>query len=58
MILFAHSHYTKNDNGAWKSECDKTSVGWWHDKKTGERGCFRAYKANPSNNLIYTYTYF
>ena len=35
MILFAHSHYLPKEEGGFRSECDKTSVGWWHDKSSG-----------------------
>lgn len=29
-----------------KSDCSKTLVGWYYNKMTNEKGCYRAYKSD------------
>ncbi len=42
-VFFAFSKYLPSKNG-YDSYCGETLVGWYNNRKTEERGCYRAIK--------------
>lgn len=45
---FAFSKYKTNYSGAY-SYCGETLIGWYHNTKTNERGCYRAVKVEKTH---------
>ena len=49
--MFTFSYYFKvGDQGRFKSNCAKTCVGWYHNTKTNEMGCFRGHRIDVDPN--------
>lgn len=44
ISYFAFSKYIKQENGVVESHCGETLIGWYHDTKIDQRGCYRAEK--------------
>ncbi len=50
VSYFAYNKYVP-DNGMYKSKCGETLVGWYNNKKTNERGCYKASKVEDNDVL-------
>ena len=42
--FFAFSKYYPEGKNHFESDCGQTLVGWYNNKRTGEKGCYNAVK--------------